>query len=262
MNQPVLPKSADMTRFVVPPMGTVTAVVASLVAEGEALEQLQRSLSKEELARQDRFIPPVVKRRFGVCRGKLRHLLSAMLRIEPSDVQFEYNSTGKPRLASCHRSTLEFNVSHSGDWGLFGFADAVPLGVDTELFQRKTNFEALAPQVPNLNERARLALLPPEDRNLAIMHAWVAKEAVLKAIGVGIGFGLHAAEFPMPQPQVCTPLRIDPMLLEKIDDDANCRMNAWIDAAMWRVHRLDALPEGLSAVACPSSIRQVNVESY
>ncbi len=251
-----------MTRFVVPPMGAVTVVVASLVAEGESLEKFQSSLSKEELARQARFIPQEVKRRFGVCRGKLRHLLAAMLEVQPAEVQFEYNATGKPRLASGHHSSLEFNVSHSGDWGLFGFADGAPLGVDIELFQHKTNFEALAPQVLNTNERARLEQLLPEERNLAIMRAWVAKEAVLKAIGVGIGFGLHAAEFPMPQPPVCMPLRIDPILLEKIDDDANCRMNAWIDAAMWRVHDLDAIPEGLSAVACPASMKRVTLERY
>ena len=262
MNKPLHPSSFNMERFVIPPLGTVTVVVGSLIAEGEELDTFQRCMSNDELARQSRFIPPVVKRRFGVCRGKLRHLLAAMLGIDPAEVEFEYNATGKPRLASRHRSSLEFNVSHSGDWGLFGFADAAPLGVDTELFQRKTNFEALASQVLNLNERTRLALLPAEDRNLAIMHAWVAKEAVLKAIGVGIGFGLHAAEFPMPQPKICTPLRIDPMLLEKMDDDANCRMNAWIDAAMWRVHHLDVLSEGHSAVACPASIHQVNVEKF
>ncbi len=71
----------------------------------------------------------------------------------------------------------------------------MPIGVDIELFQRKTNFEALSSQILNAKERNHLEAVASAHRNLAIMHAWVAKEAVLKAIGVGIGYGLHAAEF-------------------------------------------------------------------
>jgi len=52
------------------------------------------------------------------------------------------------------------------------------------------------------------------------------------------------------------------MLLEKMDDDASCRMNSWIDAGTWRVHQLEALPEGFSAVACAASVKQVVVTKY
>ncbi len=262
MNNSLNQRPRDKLTFNAPAFGTVTVVVSSLIAEGDELEKFVQCLSKEELARQQRFLPPDVRRRFGVCRGRLRHLLGAMLDVEPNKVQFDYNSNGKPLLASTHRSTLEFNVSHSGDWALFGFGQSLPIGVDTELFQRRTNFEALAPQVLSSNERTKLELLPPAERNLAIMRAWVAKEALLKAIGVGIGFGLQSVEFPMPQPSVCTPLKIDPMLLEKLDDDASCRMSSWIDAGTWRVHQLDALPDGFSAVACSASINQVVVTHY
>jgi phosphopantetheinyl transferase len=185
-----------------------------------------------------------------------------MLKIEPEKIRFEYNLTGKPRLAATHRSKIEFNVTHSGEWALFAFGQASPVGVDTELFQRKTNFEALVSQVLSNNETAQLELLPPADRNLAIMRAWVAKEALLKAIGVGIGLGLQSVELPMPQPPVCAPLKMDPMLLEKLDDGANCRMNSWIDAGMWRVHQVEALSDGFSAVACPATIKQVVIAKY
>ncbi len=245
-----------------PALGTVLVVVSSLVAEGDEREAFERCLSKDEIARQQRFLPPDVQRRFGVCRGRLRHLIGAMLDIPPAHIHFDYNSTGKPRLAGKHRSTLEFNVSHSGDWAMFGFGQSSPVGVDTELFQRRTNFEALAPQVLSNQEREELQTLPAAERNLAIMRAWVAKEALLKAIGVGIGFGLHSVAFPIPMPTVCAPLKIDPMLLAKMDDDANCRMNSWIDIGMWRVHQLDALPEGYSAIACAASINQVVVNRY
>ena len=260
MNKSVHQSVFDLQQFSPPPLGAVCVVASSLIAEGELLESLQKSLSPDEIAKQNRFLPPIVKRRYGVCRGKLRQLLAAWLGVDPSDVQFEYNATGKPRLSRQHNSSIEFNVSHSGDWALFGFTDGSPVGVDVELFQRKTNFEALAPQVLNANERKQLELVEPAARNAAIMRAWVSKEAVLKAIGVGIGFGLHAAEFPIPQSAVCAPARIDPTLLEKMDDEANCRMNSWIDAAMWRVHQLDLLSEGSCAVAVPTSVNQVRVE--
>lgn len=249
-------------RIVAPPIGTVLVFVSSLFSEGDELTAFQQCLSKDEAARQKRFIPPDVQRRFGVCRGRLRHLLGAMLNIEPAKVQFEYNSTGKPCLASLHRTAIEFNVSHSGDWALFGFGQVSPVGVDTELFQRGTNFEALVPQVLSSGESLKLELLPAADRNLAIMQAWVAKEALLKAIGIGIGVGLQSVEFPMPLPAICAPLKIDPMLLEKMDDDGTCRMNSWVDTNMWRVHQLEALPEGFSAVACSASVKQIKLAKY
>lgn len=262
MNKPLHQSSEAAISINEPAIGSVTIVVSSLISEGAELDAFVRCMSKDELARQERFLPPEVKRRFGVCRGRLRHLLGAMLGVEPKKVKFDYNATGKPRLASAHRSSLEFNVSHSGDWALFGFGQSWPVGVDTELFQRRTNFEALAPQVLSAKERVALELLPAAERNLSIMRAWVAKEALLKAIGVGIGFGLHSVEFPMPQPKLCMPQRIDPMLLERMDDDANCRMNSWIDPATWRVHHLEALPEGFSAVACAASVKHIDVVKY
>ena len=262
MNETMNPGTEDVERFVAPGLGSVLVVVSSLTADGDKLDRLMRCMSKDEWARQQRFLPPDVQRRFGACRGRLRHLLGAMLELDPIKIQFEYNSTGKPRLAKRHRSTLEFNVSHSGDWAVFGFGQATPVGVDTELFERRTNFKALAPLVLNDNERAKLELLPPADHNLAIMRAWVAKEALLKAIGIGIGSGLHSVEFPMPLPAVCAPLKIDAMLLEKLDDDASCRMNSWIDAGTWRVHQLEALPAGFSAVACAASIKTIVAAKY
>lgn len=262
MNETMNPSTEDVKRFVAPGLGSVLVVTSSLTADGDELDRLMRCMSKDEWARQQRFLPPDVQRRFGACRGRLRHLLGAMLELDPVKIQFEYNSTGKPRLAKSHRSMLEFNVSHSGDWAVFGFGQTTPVGVDTELFERRTNFEALAPLVLNDNERAKLELLPPADHNLAIMRAWVAKEALLKAIGIGIGSGLHSVEFPMPLPAICAPLKIDAMLLEKLDDDANCRMNSWIDVGAWRVHQLDALPDGFSAVACSASIKTIVAAKY
>ncbi len=52
------------------------------------------------------------------------------------------------------------------------------------------------------------------------------------------------------------------MLLERMDDDANCRMNSWIDANNWNVHRIAAVEDAVCAVACPPSAIQITVESY
>ncbi len=185
----------DLSHFTTPELGAVKVVASSLCPAEEVIAQVQPYLSPDESAKQQRFLPPEVKRRYGVCRGRLRQLLGAMLNVPPATIQFEYNANGKPRLATSHRSFIEFNVSHSGDWALFAFATNLPVGIDIELFQRKTNFEALASQILSAKERKLLESIEPAECNLAIMHAWVAKEAVLKAIGVGIGYGLHAAEF-------------------------------------------------------------------
>ncbi len=55
------------------------------------------------VAKQQRFLPPDVKRRYGVCRGRLRHLLGAMLEI----AQPPYNSSTTPTVNLDWRNSIE-----------------------------------------------------------------------------------------------------------------------------------------------------------
>jgi 4'-phosphopantetheinyl transferase len=244
---------------VLPARGSATIVVSPLKCDDDQLHRFTTLLSRDELARYERFLIPKVANRFAQCRGTLRILLSGMLAIPAEQIEFQYNGLGKPRLSGvAARSHLEFNVSHCEDWAAFVFSVDSPVGIDVELYQRRANYEAIASQLLTQSEMQMLAKLPIADRDRHILRAWVAKESLLKAIGVGIGVGLHSVELPLPLDSSCNPINLDPGLLEQIDDDGNCRMTSWIDKSTWRLQLLDIIPQGVVALACHAKNRQIN----
>jgi phosphopantetheine--protein transferase-like protein len=214
-------------------------------------------LSAEERARQERFLIPLVRKRFGVCRGKLRLALSSLLKIEPQKIAFDYNPHGKPGLAGRLANQLHFNVSHSESWAVFAFSRFGPVGIDIEIFERRTKFETLVSQILGPVEIAELDKQPMAARDHHIMRTWVAKEALLKAMGLGIGVGMHSIELPIPMVTNQPPNKIDANLLEKIDDDGTCAMTSWIDARAWRIHLLNDIRHGIAALACHPRVQTI-----
>lgn len=145
-------------------------------------------LNDEEQARAARKRIPVDARRTLASRACLRLLLGRYLAVPPASVVFAANATGKPHLASPVGAPprLEFNVSHSGDWVVFAFAHALPLGIDVER-HRELEFSALVNSCFSPQERESWTKLPASDHARAFFSAWTRKEACLK----GLGLGLH-----------------------------------------------------------------------
>jgi 4'-phosphopantetheinyl transferase len=122
----------------------------------------------------------------------LRATLAAYLGQEADTVRIERNSAGKPFLAD---AALQFNLSHSGESLLIGLSRAQPLGVDIESGARTRPWLDLAQRFFTVDETAALAALPAERLARAFLELWSCKEAVLKAIGRGIAFGLDRVGF-------------------------------------------------------------------
>jgi len=119
-------------------------------------------------------------------RAALRQLLGARLQREPASLCFESGPNRKPRLKQQH--ALAFNVSHSGSYALIAVGaspDIASVGVDIERHDPGIELDALAEYAFTPAERASLDTR--SDRAPAFFDRWVAKEAVLKAVGVGIG---------------------------------------------------------------------------
>ncbi len=243
----------------IPAVDTIEIIATELLAPEEQLDELFSCLSADERTRQARFLLPEIRRRFGVCRARLRHVLGKLLGMDASDIRFAYNAMGKPMLAASHRSQLQFNVSHSNDWALFAVSRSTPVGVDIEIPTARTKFLDLASQVLSKRELTSIEHLSAAEREMQVKLAWVAKESLLKALGVGLAAGMCSVELTLPLPPISTPLSIDSMLLERIDDDGSCRASSWIDANAWRVHQIDIHPQAHAAVTCFARLKRINV---
>jgi len=122
--------------------------------------------------------------------------------------------SGRPRLLAPHQHH-DTGWSHSGERLLLALGQGVTLGVDLERLRPRPRALELAERFFAPGEARRLRALPPERRELAFLRLWCAKEAVLKAHGHGLSFGLHRLEFAPERDGADAPLRLltsDPAL--------------------------------------------------
>ena len=107
---------------------------------------------------------------------------------EAGDYRFERDARGRPHL---QRAALDCSWSHSGEALLLALGEDVELGVDIERLRPRPRAMELARRFYHPDETAWLQSLDDDARVLAFVRLWCAKEAVLKAHGHGISFGLH-----------------------------------------------------------------------
>jgi 4'-phosphopantetheinyl transferase len=167
-----------------PGHAAVALWLIDIAASDIAAAFLAQTLSAAELSRMARFIHDADQRRFCITRLAVRHLLGALADRSPSDVAFGEGPSGKPYLAS--GGDLQFNVSHSGDLAIIGVAQGLSIGVDIEFRRHGIDATALARRFFAAAESDLLLSLPPDRRVGAFYDIWTAKEAVLKARGLGI----------------------------------------------------------------------------
>ncbi|MEO8459185.1 MAG: 4'-phosphopantetheinyl transferase superfamily protein [Dokdonella sp.] len=92
---------------------------------------------------------------------------------------------------------LEFNLSHSGRCTLIALARGQAVGVDVERSDRCWSVDGIARRYFTASESRALAQVGDGERANAFLSLWTCKEAVLKAIGSGISFGLDRVEFAL-----------------------------------------------------------------
>ncbi len=87
--------------------------------------------------------------------------------------------------------------SHSGQGLLMALARNLRVGIDLELRRPRPKAQVLANRFFAPTEARTLAAMPDALREAAFVRLWCAKEAVLKAHGQGISFGLHRLAFAL-----------------------------------------------------------------
>lgn len=92
---------------------------------------------------------------------------------------------------------LDFNLSHAGSFVAIAFARGQPLGIDIEPLDRRVAVEGVATRFFGAAETAALERIGADARQPAFLRLWTHKEAVLKALGDGLGFGLDRIEFDL-----------------------------------------------------------------
>ena len=222
----------------------------NLDREPAQIDTFRQFLSTSERQRADKFINPTHGDRWIVARGYLRQILSQYLDLTPAEIAFTYSEHGKPALASAlplpvpdgrlsptqkplgtriADRQIEFNLSHSRDRAVYGISTKFPIGIDIEYIHPLPAAD-LVDRFFSSTEQALFHSLPNDIQQSAFFHAWVQKEAYLKACGTGLSTPLDKIE-----------VSIDPRTPAAI-------MSAPV-AGNWQIQKLDIAPEYASAIA-------------
>ncbi len=125
----------------------------------------------------------------------LRALLGRYLDRDPLDLCFALGPHGKPTLLQEGEATgdLHFNLSHSGGLALVAVTAGREVGVDVEVPRGRVDELAIAERVLGSEQARRLAALNSRARARAFLRAWVAHEAVVKCLGLGLATPLEGS---------------------------------------------------------------------
>jgi 4'-phosphopantetheinyl transferase len=151
-------------------------------------------LSNEEMERASRLRTAALFHRFAANHGMLRILLGSYLGMDPRRLQFAANPYGKPSLREMGLH-LRFNMTHSDDLTLIAVCLQSEVGIDVETVRPVEEWEEIAKSHFSDDEYRCLLAEPMQPADLqrdAFFRCWTRKEAVIKAIGMGLSMPLSS----------------------------------------------------------------------
>ena len=150
----------------------------SLLTQNEQIHSKKFSFIKE----QNRYI---------ITRAILREIISGYIDTAPQNIFFKYTEYGKPYLANNHEQKLKFNLAHSGDCIVFIFSKYIDIGIDIEFINKELTIKDTIKYCCSEKEQHTLYVLPDYQKFHYFYKLWVIKEALVKAIGLGLSCDLR-----------------------------------------------------------------------
>jgi 4'-phosphopantetheinyl transferase len=162
--------------------------------------------------------------RFLTGTATVRRIYAEELGIEPGAVRLDRTCPdcdrphGKVRLRESGLSDLEVSISHSGKWVMVAAYRGRPIGADVERVDPAVDHAAVA----------RVALTPHEQKAVHTAEdfttTWARKEAIVKALGLGLRLPLTDVEVSAPnEPARALGRFADEVFLRDVDIDGEHR---------------------------------------
>ena len=169
---------------------TVSVWSVDLLQPISVVDSLRALLDDDEIRAAASRRDDVLRNRFVVAHGAVRSILADLLGVSAESVVIDRRCArcgdpahGKPSVAGAE---LSFSLSHSESFAMVAATAGARVGVDVEIERPRGRLEALAARVLSAGEHAAWLAGDPASRLRTFLELWTAKEAYLKALGVGI----------------------------------------------------------------------------
>lgn len=147
------------------------------------IDKLKLLLTSAETKKINRYQSAANRQTRITSRAILKVLLGRYLSLNPADIKLTYNQHAKPIIENVSLKTVNFNVSHSGNWILMAIA-LNPIGIDIEYVNTSFTYQNLLDFSFNVAEKHEIE--KAEFRHQQFYKLWTRKEALLKATGKGL----------------------------------------------------------------------------
>ncbi|MER9683836.1 4'-phosphopantetheinyl transferase superfamily protein [Mesorhizobium sp. M0115] len=135
--------------------------------------------------RADKYRVEPARRSFVVGRAALRTLLGQRLNVSPASIKFVYGPHGKPHiLDEDGRDRIHFSISNTSDFIVVALSSS-RVGIDIEQVLARDYSDLYAFALSG-DEARFVGGLSAALRERAFLQLWTRKEALLKAMGVGL----------------------------------------------------------------------------
>lgn len=153
------------------------------------IQYYKKILSQEEWEYVSRFISHEDRMRSSVGKILVRKLLAQYMNISEETVVISKNRYGRPYVDST--IPIYFNISHSGEVVMVAVSKEMVVGIDVEKISKLKEYNSLAENFFTLNEWRSIA---SADSIELFYEYWTAKEAYVKAVGMGLSKALDSFE--------------------------------------------------------------------
>lgn len=179
--------------------------ISTSALSAQAFKELASVCSGAELARSKKFVFAHDARAYLAAHGLLRHALSdAQPCVEPDEWTFTASPNGRPELGVERASNLRFNLSHCATRVNCIICPELDCGIDVEPAGRRQSLGKNDLHFLGPSERAWLATQTEQAQHESLMRFWTLKEALAKAVGLGLTLPFGELEFELEPTAVLT----------------------------------------------------------
>lgn len=144
-------------------------------------------LPEFERQKAERFRFEIHQTRYIKSHYLLRTLLGMYHGIDFYDQEFHINRHGKPSLKNAHaEDSIYFNMSNSENTCICAFRQQGDIGIDIERIYDLPDMDRIVERFFSSDEKEILRSLSGQNRKQTFFRYWTRKEALLKAMGVGL----------------------------------------------------------------------------
>lgn len=170
----------------------------SPACDAARLVEWRAGFAPDEVERAARFRFERHRVAWEAARGGLRELLGGYCGRAARDLRFALGGDGKPALAG--GGGLHFNLSHTDGLVALAVTRSGEVGLDVEARRPVPERAAIAGTHFSARERRRFAEEEATGRGEAyFLRLWTRKEAVIKAVGIGLGYPLPKVDVSLAE---------------------------------------------------------------